>query len=83
MLLAMRQTTTREEIAANVRAALAYAGKDQADLGPVISRSDSAVGRRCRGVADFRIHELQAIAAFLEIPLEQLLAPASVEEASA
>lgn len=80
----MRQTTTREEIAANVRAALAYRGLEQSSLVPVIGKSDSAVSTRLRGVAHFRIDELQAIAAFLEVPLEQLLAPAAAtEEATA
>lgn len=78
----MRKTTTREEIAANVRAALAYKGLEQAALKPVLDRSDSAVSARLRGVANFRIDELQAIADFLSVPLEQLLAPAPAEVAS-
>lgn len=76
----MRQTTTREEIAANVRAALAYRGLEQSALAPVIGKSESAVSTRLRGVAHFRIDELQAIAVFLEVPLDQLLAPAAATE---
>lgn len=79
MLVVMRQTSTRQEIAANVRAALAYRGLEQAALAPVIGKSESAVSTRLRGVAHFRVEELQAIAAFLDVPLEQLLAPASTE----
>jgi len=78
----MHKPTRREEIAANVRAALAYRGLDQATLAPVIGRSESAVSTRLRGIANFRVDELEAIAAFLQVPLEQLLAPAA-EEASA
>lgn len=78
----MAQTTTREEIAAKVRAALAYRGEDQASLAPVIGRSESAVSARLRGVRHFRVDELQLIAAHLDVPLEQLLAPADTEAAS-
>lgn len=82
MVCAMAQTTTREEIAAKVRAALAYRGQDQAALAPVIGRSESAVSARLRGVRNFRVDELQAIAAHLDVPLEQLLEPADTEAAS-
>lgn len=70
----MSQPTTRDQIAANVRAALAYRGLDQSALVPVIGKSDSAVSTRLRGIANFRIEELQAIAEFLEVPLERLVA---------
>lgn len=78
----VQPTPSREVIAANVRAALAYRGLDQAALVPVIGRSESAVSARLRGVRHFRIEELIAVATFLAVPLEQLLAPVA-EEATA
>lgn len=75
----MPQITSRAEIAANVRAALAYRGKDQMSLTGVIGRSQSAVSARVRGQRNFRVDELQAIAAFLDVPLEQLIAPSADE----
>ena len=75
----MAQTTSREEIAANVRAAMAYRRVEQAEIATVIGKSRTATSTRVNGQSNFRINELQAIAAHLEIPLEQLLAPAAQE----
>lgn len=76
------QTTSREEIAANVRAAMAYRRVEQAAIATVIGKSRSATSTRLNGQSNFRIDELQAIAALLDVPLEQLLAPARTEAAS-
>lgn len=78
----MQNTTSREEIAANVRAAIAYRGVDHGAIAKLIGKSRPATSDRLRGLTHFRVDELQAIAAFLEVPLEQLLAPAA-QEASA
>jgi transcriptional regulator with XRE-family HTH domain len=78
----MPNTTSREEIAANVRAAVARARVEQSAIADLLGKSRPAVSDRMHGRTHFRVDELQAIAAFLEVPLEQLLAPAS-EEASA
>lgn len=79
----MTQTTSREVIAANVRAAMAYGRVDQAAIAAVINRSRSATSTRLNGTSNFRIDELQKIAAHLDVPLEQLLAPAERGEVSA
>lgn len=73
----MPNTTSREQIAANVRAAIAYARVDQAEIADLLGKSRPAVSDRLRGLTHFRVDELQAIAAHLTVPLEQLLAPAA------
>lgn len=77
------QTTSRDEIAANVRAAMAYRRVEQAAIADLLGKSKASVSDRLRGITHFRVDELQAIAAFLEVPLEQLLAPADPVEVSA
>lgn len=78
----MAQITTREEIAANVRAAMAYRRVEQAEIAKVLSKSRTSISTRLNGTSNFRIEELQAIAAHLDLPLEQLLAPAQDAAAS-
>lgn len=78
----MQQVTSREEIAANVRAAMAYRRVDQDAIATVIGKSRASVSERVRGVTHFRVEELQLIAAHLDVPLEQLLAPGDAEAAS-
>lgn len=78
----MAHTTSREEIAANVRAAMAYGRVEHGAIAQLLGKSRPAVSDRLRGLTHFRVDELQAIAVFLDVPLEQLLAPAP-QEASA
>lgn len=77
----MAQISSREEIAANVRAAMAYRRVEQAEIAALLNKSRTSISTRLAGTSNFRVEELQAIAAHLEVPLEQLLAPA-VEAAS-
>lgn len=70
------RTTSREEIAANVRAAAARRRVEQAAIAELINRSPAAVSDRMNGKTNFRIDELQAIAGYLEVTLDSLLAPA-------
>ncbi|MDI6911450.1 helix-turn-helix transcriptional regulator [Nocardioides sp.] len=72
----MPQVTDQEAIAANVRAAKARRRVTDADIANAIGASRSAINDRMNGRAKFQIDELQRIAAFLDVPLEQLLAPA-------
>lgn len=78
----MTHTTDRKVIAANVRAAMAYRRVEQPAIAAVIGKSSSSTSRRLIGESNFRVEELQAIAAHLDVPLEQLLAPAQDAAAS-
>lgn len=69
------QTGSRADvISANIRAELARRRGAQADLAELLSCSQGAISDRMRGRTRFQIEELEAIAAFLEVPLEHLLA---------
>lgn len=72
----MGHTTTRDEIAANVRSAMARRRVAVSEIADLIGKAQSSMSERINGHTHFRVDELQSIAAFLEIPLEQLLAPA-------
>ncbi|WP_460787051.1 helix-turn-helix domain-containing protein [Nocardioides maradonensis] len=75
----MVQITSREQIAENVRAAKARRRVTDAAIAEATGLSRSGVNERINGNANFRIDELQKVAAFLEVPLEQLLAPTPAE----
>lgn len=79
-MLPVMRTTTREEIAANVRAAVAYRRETQGGIAKVLNKSQASVSERMSGRTEFRVAELQTIAAHLDVPLEQLLAPATPSE---
>lgn len=78
----MTQTTSREEIAANVRAAMGRGRVAVGEVADVIGKSQSSTSERINGHTHFRIDELQAIAAYLGVSLEQLLAAAEPTEAA-
>jgi transcriptional regulator with XRE-family HTH domain len=75
---------TRSAIATEVSVAALRAGASQNAIASHLGISQAAFSRRMTGDVDFRVSELRAISAFLNVPLEQLLVeePAS-EEASA
>lgn len=73
-LRAMR-TSSREEIAANVRAFMSRRNVEQQDLAQVLGKSNAAVSDRVNGKTHFRIDELQRVAARLDVTLDQLLEP--------
>lgn len=75
--VAPMQTTSRDAIAANVRAAVARRlDITHGDLAEHLRLSRSAMSDRLRGVTNFRPEELQALAAFIDQPIDKLLAPA-------
>lgn len=78
----MQRPTSREEIAANVREAMTDRRVDQAEIVQIIGKSAASVSERVRGITHFRVDELQLIAAYLEVPLEQLLEADQAEAAS-
>lgn len=45
-------------------------------IADLLGISSSGMSRRMTGVMEFRASELQKIAAYIEVPVEQLLAPA-------
>lgn len=60
-------------VPANIRAEAARRGKSQADLAVVLELSRQGVSQRLLGRVPFRIHELQKIASYLDVPLSQLV----------
>lgn len=75
------QTTSREEIAANVRVALARRQLDQRVVAEALGKSQAAISDRMRGTTHFRVDELQIIAALAEVPFADLIAPAPAVDA--
>lgn len=73
----MPQTTSREEIAENVRVAMAPRRVAVGEIAAVIGKSQSSASDRINGHTHFRVDELQAVAEFLKVPLAQLLEPAA------
>jgi transcriptional regulator with XRE-family HTH domain len=76
----MRSTHSISPVADNVRAAMAYRRVDQAAIGALLHKSQSSISDRLTSKTEFRVSELQAIAVHLDVPLEQLLAPAKQAE---
>lgn len=72
-------TTRATRSAERVRELARSRGASQQDLAAAIGLTQQAVSRRLNGQVEFRLNELQGIAALLEVPLEQLLAPAEAE----
>lgn len=58
---------------ANVRAEMARRGVTQAKLAAALGLSQPSVSARLRGVTPFDVDELHTIAAFLGVPLSDLL----------
>lgn len=65
--------TQAETVRRVIKAELAYRGLSQAALAPVLSITQQSVSSRFTGEVDFRLGELEQIADFFGIPLEQLL----------
>ena len=78
----MQQSSRREEIAANTRAAKARRQATDADIAKALGITRPGVCERMNGKARWQIEELEKLADFLDVPLEQLLAPATAEAAS-
>lgn len=76
------RTTSRGDIAANVRAELARKQLEQKDIAAALGKSNAAISERMNARLSWRIDELQAIAQLLDVTLDQLLQPAT-EQASA
>ncbi|KRQ20032.1 hypothetical protein AOT85_18855 [Mycobacteroides sp. H054] len=68
----------QSHVADNVRAEAARRGKNQGDLAQLLGISRQGVSQRLLGRIEFRVGELQAIAAFLDVPITALLADQAV-----
>lgn len=63
----------QSHVADNVRAEAARRGKNQNDLAELLGISRQGVSQRLLGRIEFRVGELQAIAAFLKVPITTLV----------
>ncbi|WP_165692431.1 helix-turn-helix transcriptional regulator [Mycobacteroides abscessus] len=63
----------QSHVADNVRAEAARRGKNQGDLAQLLGISRQGVSQRLLGRIEFRVGELQAIAAFLNVPIATLV----------
>jgi transcriptional regulator with XRE-family HTH domain len=76
--------TSQDAIAENVRVAKARRRKSDLAIAEGVGMSRSAFNDRMNGRAKFQIDEVIAIAAFLEVSVDELLTlPASGQEATA
>jgi len=74
----MAQITTQAAIAGNVRALKARRRVGDAELAQVTGLSRSALNDRLNARAKFQVEELQALAEYFEVTLEQLLSDEAV-----
>lgn len=65
--------TITERFARNLRTVLDAHGVTQRDIGEVINRSQSQVSARLAGRVPFQMDEAELIAAYLDIPLSELV----------
>lgn len=79
----MNYTSTGEQVAAEVRAALARHRKSRSELAEVLGLSLTTVGRRLSGESPFTVAEVGRIAAWLGINPASLMATPNHTEASA
>lgn len=74
------RNSTRSAIGTEIGVAALRAGASRQEIAAHLGMSQPAFSRRMTGDVDFRISELRAIAAFLDVPLEQLLADESAAQ---
>ncbi|GFG74751.1 helix-turn-helix domain-containing protein [Mycobacterium botniense] len=68
----------QSHVAGNIRAELARRNKTQADLAAQLGMQRQNISQRLLGRVPFRLHELQAIADYLKVPLTTLITEDSV-----
>lgn len=69
--------TATQRAAAEIRAVMGARRLNAVDLRPVLGLSRTAVTRRFNGDVDLTIDELEAIAAWLDVPLTRFIVPAA------
>ena len=67
--------TLAARVAANVRAAAGFRGVTQTDLARALGTNQSTISHRYRGKQEWSLSELDAVARFLRVRLEDLLLP--------
>lgn len=70
-------TAPTKRVAAAIRGEMARKGFTQTDLAEALGTSQSAISRRLAGEVPLDVDELDAIAGFLSVPAESLLAGAA------
>ena len=65
--------TNHDPVTANVRAEMARHEKTQTDVAAILGMSQNGVSRRLRGQTAWRLSELRALAAALDVPLTALV----------
>lgn len=75
--------TYSEQVAAEVRAQLARAGKDTADLASMLGVSRPTASSRWNGSKPYTLDELHAIAEALSVPVDVLVLPSGMTAAAA
>lgn len=67
------QPTVAERTALAIRQQSRRLGATQADLAEVLNLTQSAVSHRFNGRTPFQLHEVELLAAFLDVPLYDLV----------
>ena len=79
MPTAADQVTTRDVVAANVRAEAARAGFNQVRLGQRLGISQGAITKRWRGERPWQLEELDSLASALGVSVVDLVTPTGRE----
>jgi len=66
-------TVFAEEVAQRVRVRLTLQRRTQSDLAGRLGLSQAGVSRRLAGQVEFTVSELATVAAFLDVPMAELL----------
>ena len=75
-----KQLTTRDIVAANVRAEAARLGYNQVRLGQLLGISQGAITKRWRGVRTWKLEELDSLATVLGVSVADLVTPTGREK---
>ncbi len=78
-LVAVRDQSLNDLVAAEIRATMARFQLAGNSLAAEMRTSTNSVSRRLRGITPLTLDDLDQVAAFLDVPLETLLAPAVAE----
>ena len=79
-LLEAPKATTRDVVAANVRAEAARRGFSQMDLARALGASQGSVNKKWRGLRSWQLEELDALAMVLELSVADLITPTGREK---
>lgn len=66
-----------KRVATEIRGLMAARKLNSVDLAPVLGISTTTAARRVNGETDLSINEVEAIAAWLDVPIARIIAPAA------